>query len=227
MFRQIGTFIQILMAAPIELLKTTEAAVVAGVELREVNRAIDEGILPKDFFSLDNGRHVLPAGCILIAFYVGSAERLTAKERRFAIRTVGDRLRNLFRGATATSLKEDWTLKHEFLSVDFAPFVKSVSDRLRKLAAAEELISSSSEVLGGTPVIKGTRIPVHDVAASVEAGLSTERILAAYPNLSSDKIDLSVLYAKANPVKGRPRAAFPRGAVILADRRSSRRRKAG
>lgn len=73
------------MAAHAELLKTTEAAVVAGVELREVNRVIDEGILPKDLFTTDNGRHVVPVGCIFIAFYVGSAERLTTKERIFVM----------------------------------------------------------------------------------------------------------------------------------------------
>jgi uncharacterized protein (DUF433 family) len=224
------------MAARAELLKTTEAAVVAGVELREVNRVIDEGILPKDFFSTDNGRYVFPAGCMLIAFYVESAGHLTAKERRFVMRTAGARLRNWARKAFivslkedwTASLKEDWTVKHEFLSVDFAPFVKSVSDRLERLSAADKLVSSSSDVLSGTPVIKGTRIPVHDVAASVAAGLPKERILAAYPRLDSNQIDLAVLYARANPVKGRPRGAatLPPGTVILADRRTSRRRKA-
>jgi uncharacterized protein (DUF433 family) len=216
------------MAARAELLKTTEAAVVAGVDLREVNRVIDEGILPKDFFSTDNGRYVFPAGCMLIAFYVESAGYLTAKERRFVMRTAGARLRNWSRKAFIVSLKEDWTVKHEFLSVDFAPFVKSVSDRLERLSAADKLVSSSSDVLSGTPVIKGTRIPVHDVAASVAAGLPKERILAAYPRLDSNQIDLAVLYARANPVKGRPRGAatLPPGTVILADRHTSRRRKA-
>lgn len=80
----------------------------AGVELREVNRVIDEGILPKDLFTTDNGRHVVPIRCIFIAFYVGSAERLTAKERIFVMRAAGDRLRNQINKALRASLKEDW-----------------------------------------------------------------------------------------------------------------------
>jgi uncharacterized protein (DUF433 family) len=217
------------MAAHPELLKTTEAAVVADVELREVNRAIDEGILPKGFFRTENGRSVVPAGCMLIAFYVESAEHLTAKERRFVIRAAGARLRHWTREAATTFLEEDWTFKHEFLTVDFAPFVRSISDRLEKLVAAEKLVSSSPEILSGTPVIKGTRIPIHDVAASVAAGLPKKRILAAYPSLDSDKIDLAALYASANPVRGRPAgtATLPTGSVILADRRIRRPRKAG
>lgn len=217
------------MAAHAELLNTTEAAVVAGVALREVNRVIDEGILPKEFFTTDNGRHVVPAACMLIAFYFDSAEQLTAKERRFVIRTAGPRLRHWSRKVMAAPPQEDWTFRHEFLTVDFAPFVKLISDRLEKLAAADNLVSSSPDVLSGTPVIKGTRIPVHDIAASVAAGLSRKRILAAYPSLDADKIDLAAIYAEANPVRGRPRAttALPAGAVILTDHRTARRRKAG
>jgi uncharacterized protein (DUF433 family) len=216
------------MAAHADLLKTTEAAVAAGVELREVNRVIDEGILPEEFLRVDDARYVAPAGCLLIAFYFESADQLTAKERRFVIRMVGPRLRNWTRKTDSDLATEDWTFKHKFLVVDFAPFVRTVGDRLEKLAAADKLVSSSPDVLSGTPVVKGTRIPVHDVAASVEAGLPKKRILAAYPSLNSDKIDLAVLYAKANPVRGRPRgtAMLPAGAVILADRRTPRRRKA-
>jgi uncharacterized protein (DUF433 family) len=41
-------------------------------------------------------------------------------------------------------------------------------------------------LLGGTPVLRGTRIPVHDVAASVAAGASKDRILSAYPALDAE-----------------------------------------
>lgn len=216
------------MAADAELLKTTAAAVAAGVELREVNRAIDEGILPDEFVRVTDARYIAPAGCLIIAFYFESADQLTAQERRFVIHLAGPRLRNWTRKTSSGLATGDWTFRHNFLAVDFTPLVKAVGDRLDKLAHANELVSSSPEVLSGTPVVKGTRIPVHDVAASVEAGLPKKQILAAYPSLNSEKIDLAVLYAKANPARGRPRgsAMLPAGAVILADRRTPRRRKA-
>jgi hypothetical protein len=40
----------------------------------DINRVIDESILPEEFFSVRNGRHVVAAGCPLIAFYFESAD---------------------------------------------------------------------------------------------------------------------------------------------------------
>ena len=45
------------MASSAALLKPTEAAVLAGVSLREVNRVIDEGILPDDFLDTEEVRY--------------------------------------------------------------------------------------------------------------------------------------------------------------------------
>ncbi|SDX02094.1 hypothetical protein SAMN04244576_01014 [Sinorhizobium meliloti] len=80
------------MPAVAEMLKASEAAVVSRVSLRDINRVIDEHILPDAFVSLDNGRHVLAGACSLIAFYSESASRLTSEERLFAIRTAEVRL---------------------------------------------------------------------------------------------------------------------------------------
>ena len=80
------------MTAVAEMLKASEAAVVSRVSLRDVNRVIDEHILPDAFVSLDNGRHVLAGACSLIAFYFESARRLTSEERLFTIRTAEPRL---------------------------------------------------------------------------------------------------------------------------------------
>src|SRR5215469_13573964 len=91
-----------------DMLKPTEAAVVAGVALRDVNRAIDERILPDTFFSLVDGRRVLATACTLISFYFDSAERLTSEERMFAIREAGARLQRLRAQALASLVEEDW-----------------------------------------------------------------------------------------------------------------------
>ena len=83
---------------------------------------------------------------------------------------------------------------------------------------------SSPEILGGTPVIRG-----NDVAASAAAGISTERILAAYPGLDAETIELATLFAQAYPPRGRPRAGsseLPTGAIVVSGHRRSRRTKA-
>ncbi len=62
------------MTTVVDMLKPTEAAVVARVALRDVNRAIDEHILPEGFFSVDDGRRVMATACALISFYFDSAK---------------------------------------------------------------------------------------------------------------------------------------------------------
>lgn len=212
-----------------EMLKATEAAVVSRVSLRDVNRAIDERILPEAFVSIDNGRHVLAGACSFISFYFETAKRLTSEERLFAIRTVGPKLTRSREFAWAALLREDWTVRDEFLTIDLRPFLKNTSDRMSDLEASREMVRSSGDVLGGTPVIRGTRVPVYDVAASVAAGHPIERILEAYPSIDAEKIRLAGIYAEANPLRGRPRAIgdLPEGSVIVSDRRVPRLRKAG
>jgi uncharacterized protein (DUF433 family) len=209
-----------------EHLTATEAAVVAHVSIRDVNRAIDEHILPPWFFRAGAERNVSAAGCPLIAFYFGSAEQLTSKERLWAIERAGPRLTRS--GPFAALLAEDWTFRDEFLAIDLAPFVRRTAERLARLLQAREAVDVSPEVLSGTPVIRGTRVPVYDVAASVAAGVSRERILAAYPSLDAEKIELASIYAQATPPRGRPRRATrpPRDAEVVTDRRIRIRRKA-
>ncbi len=217
------------MPAVAEMLKASEAAVVSRVSLRDVNRVIDERILPDVFVSLDNGRHVLAGACSFIAFYFESARRLTSEERLLAIKTAGPRLTRSRGLAWTALLREDWTVRDEFLTIDLLPFIKGTSERLDDLAAARDLVSTSPDILGGTPVIIGTRVPVYDVAASVAAGYPIERILDIWPSLDAEKIRLAAIYAEANPLRGRPRVSsdIPEGSTIVTDRRVPRRRKAG
>jgi uncharacterized protein (DUF433 family) len=215
------------LASTSEHLKPSEAAVVARVAVRDVNRVIDERILPDTFYRTDEGRSISASGCILISFYFDSAKRLTAEERVTTIRELGTRFESVWDRTPDSWSEMDWIFRDEFLTIDLFPFVKRTKDGLERLAAARDLVVSDPTVLGGTPVIRGTRIPVHDVAASVAADIPTKRILDAYPALNEEKIDLATIYSLANPSRGRPRAgALPAGAELLAERRTPRRRPA-
>lgn len=216
------------MTTATEPLKPTEAAVVARVHVRDVHRVIDERILPDAFYRVDDGRSISATGCVFISFYFDSAKRLTADERMVAIRELGSRVNKARGWAFDSSTKDDWVFRDEFLTIDLFPFVERTRYGLERLAAARGLVTSDPDILGGTPVIRGTRIPVHDVAASVAAGVPTKRILAAYPALDEEKIELATIYAEANPPRGRPRMsdALPVGATLLSERRAPRRRTA-
>jgi len=88
------------------------------------------------------------------------------------------------------------------------------------LERARELVTRSSEVLSGTPVIKGTRVPVYNVAASVAAGFSTEQILEDYPILDAEQVRLAAIYAEANPPPAAGWVALqpPEGMVLVSRR---------
>jgi uncharacterized protein (DUF433 family) len=60
-------------------------------------------------------------------------------------------------------------------------------------------------VLRGTPVFKGTRIPVHDIADMPTNGDNPAAIVKAYPQLNKEQVRLAAIYALAYPRRGRPR----------------------
>ena len=58
------------------------------------------------------------------------------------------------------------------------------------------LVESDPEILGGKPVVRGTRIPVELVLELVEAGYSPEQIAEEYPELNPEIIIELVKLAK-------------------------------
>jgi uncharacterized protein (DUF433 family) len=93
---------------------------------------------------------------------------------------------------------------------------------------AVNVIVCDPEILGGAPVIQGTRVPVYDVAASVAAGMTIDKILAAYPSLKSDQVELATLYALANPQRCRPsqRTSMPVGSTVVVSSTKARLKSA-
>jgi uncharacterized protein (DUF433 family) len=81
---------------------------------------------------------------------------------------------------------------------------KEIETGLRRLAEAERLVHSDPEVMCGTPVYVGTRIPVHAIADMLSQGASVQEILEGYPALTRRKIELAPMYVKAFPRRGRP-----------------------
>jgi len=86
--------------------------------------------------------------------------------------------------------------------------VKSVrqelDEDLKKLERAEEMATSDPEVMNGTPVYRGTRIPIDLVANMVRQGTQIDEILEGYPALDREKVELAPLYVQAFPRRGRP-----------------------
>ena len=73
----------------------------------------------------------------------------------------------------------------------------------RRLAELDRIKDRVEDGAGGEPVLKGTAVPVHIVAALAGAGGVGEAV-QAYPSLSKASVKAAVAYAEVYPKKGRP-----------------------
>jgi uncharacterized protein (DUF433 family) len=209
------------MEALMERLTTSEAAVAAGVSVPQIHRIIDEKILPEDLYSTTQMRTFRTEACVLIAFYFETADSLTAQAR----------LRTIQNAIAHCPSWEQWRtcyIEYPSLTVHFGDIWKAVDARLRQLAKAHQMVIEDPEILSGTPVIKGTRIPVYDIAASFDSGTPVERILKSYPSLKEWQVELASLYARAVPPRGRPkRAPRPDSVKVTVTKKSLRNSSIG
>ncbi len=60
----------------------------------------------------------------------------------------------------------------------------------------EAHITRNSAVLGGKPIIRGTRITVSLIIDWLDAGVSIEQILEDYPNLTRDDVEAARAYSQ-------------------------------
>src|SRR5215831_13100552 len=79
-----------------------------------------------------------------------------------------------------------------------------MSDRLQNLEKISSTVHSDPEIMAGTPVFRGTRIPVHLIAHMVEQGTPVNEISEGYPSLSREMVEYAKIYATIHPRRGRP-----------------------
>ena len=61
-----------------------------------------------------------------------------------------------------------------------------------------KIVSSDPEVLGGTPVFQGTRVPVAVLFENLADGMTLDEIIDAYPSLSRETALLALQQAEAS-----------------------------
>lgn len=224
------------MTSTPSLLRPAEAAVVAAVSIRDVNRAIDETIVPERFVRRDGGRRLDWRACTLIAFYHATERDLGAELRRAAVQAFARELENGLEAAfepdraraflvsehASASSTTRLCYRERNITVDAASFFTGAVSRLDDLRAAQALVSRDPEILGGVPVLRGTRVPVRTLAAMLDEGIAADRIAELYPGLDARHITLAGLWARANPARGRPPVAKVRSRDDAAVRRVRR-----
>lgn len=190
--------------APVDL---AEAAYLSGLSRRDIDRVIDERIMPEPMIPGGSVRMITAVACALARFYFHTAATLTAETRRRIVADVGARL--LEHGATSPDKNLDLkrlTFDEGAIHVDLASFMRHVMEARKRLAASGKLVTSDTAVLGGEPVFKGTRVPVRQIAAVLAGGASVRQVRAAYPSITDAMIEAAPVWSRTHPARGRPPA---------------------
>jgi len=179
------------------LFTPAEAAVLTRLSLKAVNNAIDKNIVSAVVRSGTTG-----AG----RFLNQRALLALALEYRLANRFFPEVRRRLFDALMASPRKTLLSVDEGLVKVDLQEPRRDLAASLRALRRARSLVVTDAEILGGDPVFRGTRVPVHLIAAMLEQGSTEADILKAYPRITAEMVRLASSYAQAYPVRGRPRS---------------------
>ena len=73
----------------------------------------------------------------------------------------------------------------------------------------QDRIVRDPHIAGGEPVLKGTRVTLKTVLASLAEGATTAEILADFPTLSEEDIRAAIAFAAASAQEDFPLAEIP------------------
>jgi uncharacterized protein (DUF433 family) len=70
--------------------------------------------------------------------------------------------------------------------------------------AREDYIEINPDIMGGTPVLRGTRMTVYSVLGRLDGGDNIDDVLEDNPHLAREAVETAALYARTHPLVGRP-----------------------
>ena len=177
-----------------ELFTPAEAAKLSGLTLKAVNNAIDKKtIIARIERRNGHAMRLLDKAAIIC---------LSLEKRLAGNATPGFR-RRLFAAIAKTPVRR--IVSVGALKLDLSAPRREVMKRLKELHRTKRIVVSDPEILGGTPVFRRTRVPVHYIADLLQQGEIPEVLREAYPGLTDEMIQLAPIYAAAHPPRGRPR----------------------
>ena len=175
------------------LFTPTEAAVLTGLSLKAVNNAIDKKTVSA--VPGEEGARLLDARA-LVSLSI---------ERRLSAGIATPELRRKVFDALAEAPRNVVSLEGGLIKIDLRQPRRELAASLRDLRRARRMVITDPEILGGDPVFRGTRVPVHVIAELVAHGGKPAELFESYPRLTAEMIRLAPVYAAAYPLRGRPR----------------------
>jgi uncharacterized protein (DUF433 family) len=173
-----------------------QAAAVTGLPLAAVHKAIDSRLIrPRTARSGATVRRLLSKEQLIFLQLEAEGLRLLPVGTR---REIAESIR---RSPKTEKLR---VANGTAILIEIGPARRRMERHLKQLARIDKMVVSDPEIMRGTPVFKGTRIPVDLVADMLAQGATAEEILEGYSTLNKEKIAIAPLYMRAFPRRGRP-----------------------
>jgi len=162
---------------------------VVGQSRATINRAIDQGVIKARLLRRGKARvrNVGGAELRFLAFAAQAGKDFTPAARR----KIYEAIRRALPGVSRLELG---VMELKLTEVD-----RRIDERLRRLERVKALVDENAP----EPVLRGTGVPVHVVAALARRQ-STAEIVEDYPTLTAEQVEAAVEYAKVYPRTGRP-----------------------
>lgn len=180
--------------ASAQTLTLSEAGYVLGRSPSTINKAVDSGVIRAKQRRVGKSVQRLLGPSELR--YLRLADELDKDLTPAGRRRLYEALRKLS--------SETHVLRLGQIEIDLARIDSDLEGRLTRLRRLRDWIGRSDAV--PDPLIRGTDIPVHLVAALAREQ-TMDAILADFPSLSREQVEASIDYAKAYPKRGRPYAS--------------------
>lgn len=159
-------------------LTVREVASLSGLPLKKIKNFLTKDKL---FIEIEDGKARLPNKLVNIYFDYNPKTSLKGKKHDCAL------------------VDEQ---KNHAMDFKLRELEKKIYDYIHSRA---KHIEEDQEVLGGTPVIKGTRINVHSIRGRIKGGDTFEELIEEYPYIPPEAFKVAVIYAKSHPLFGRPK----------------------
>jgi uncharacterized protein (DUF433 family) len=179
----------------------SEAAVVSGVPVKTVHREIDEGPLKPRRRRPGSKRALREQDLFYLAAAKGLDTRLVQLTSEGKVK-LHDAIIVYWRSKKPA--KKELPVFGGRLLLDLNLVLEEVRSRLERLERSRRMVAEDSEIRGGEPCIRGTRVGVYELASMLAKGASEEEILEGYPSLKREQLELAKIFAQAYPRKGRP-----------------------
>ena len=171
---------------------------------------LDERLVPDGLFEQhDSCRFFTRLGAALAKFYFATEGLLLAGARRQVLEELSARVAGSPAKEQVLSLKVlnavNWKVECTCIEVNVMPILQKAFNRAKEVDQARGSVTSDPEILGGTPVFSGTRVPVENVLSSLDKGISLARLKRSYPFITHTHIDSARVYEAVHPKLGQPR----------------------